>query len=353
MKRFLLVTLCHACADAPVSGMSGDDPDAPSTASPDAPPALARGLDECVSAGAVAPLESFDNNHGAIVTMALSSLRQAAFGAEDGSIKLWTMGAAEATELGGTSQYDVAWAAGAPVSRVLAWSPDGSKLVSGDDSGVVTLWDRSGEVLASVALGEIGPSALAVAADGRVAIAEANYGGPIRLWDPETGVLGEPRSTALWGVASLAFLPDGDLLAGGDIYSWATVERHDLGGTGTVEATWSAGVAGSVDVLAFDGTRLLGAGLGGIVIALDPATLVLQGQAALGEGYQAVGLALLSAHVVTVAEGGDARVLAADGLAERLRLSLNGATSLALDIDDERLVVPGLDGQVRLWGCSP
>ncbi|WP_327404520.1 hypothetical protein OG194_33600 [Streptomyces sp. NBC_01288] len=103
----------------------------------------------------------------------------------------------------------------------LAFAPDGSRLVVGDDSGRVTLWDGTGRhrtgVLRNVFPAPLGEhpesvSALALSPDGRT-LAVGGDTGTLQLWDIATGQpLGDPLPTPGDPVDSLAFSADSTTL---------------------------------------------------------------------------------------------------------------------------------------------
>jgi WD40 repeat protein len=90
----------------------------------------------------------------------------------------------------------------------MAFSPDGSLLVTGGLDGTVWLWDPAAGQHLRILEGHTGPvEALAFSPDGRL-LASAGLYGDVRLWDPGTG----QHLHALEGeVKALAFSPDGRL----------------------------------------------------------------------------------------------------------------------------------------------
>ena len=102
----------------------------------------------------------------------------------------------------------------------LSFSPDGSRLLSGDEGiSAATIWDVSPRGDAEVANmpGNPGEASGAVyAPDGRLATTTGN--GTVTLWntvDPGAGVRLEPADTALDNVRALAISPDGSTIAAG------------------------------------------------------------------------------------------------------------------------------------------
>ena len=98
----------------------------------------------------------------------------------------------------------------------VTFSPDGETLVSGDQNGVIYLWDATTGVQLSTFKGDAGSvTALAFSPDGKI-LANGSHDGAIRLWDPSTY---RPTGYPLVGHASrvneLTFSPDSATLFSG------------------------------------------------------------------------------------------------------------------------------------------
>src|SRR6185437_1200956 len=113
----------------------------------------------------------------------------------------------------------------APVMAV-AFSSDARTLASGSQGGTVRLWDPLTGKLRRLLLGRSGPvHALAFSPDGKVlASGTGEFARPemsqvrqyrVQLWDPQTGELKRTLSGHSGPVWSVAFSPDGRLLASG------------------------------------------------------------------------------------------------------------------------------------------
>jgi WD40 repeat protein len=100
----------------------------------------------------------------------------------------------------------------------VAFSPDGQTLASGIRDGTVFLTQVPDDTPLHILTVASTPTAIAFSPDGNT-LATAGSDGQVRLWDPHTGTARGPAWTAAGGmVLSVSFSPDGSVLAtsGGD-----------------------------------------------------------------------------------------------------------------------------------------
>jgi WD40 repeat protein len=99
--------------------------------------------------------------------------------------------------------------------RSVAFSPDGSTLVSGSVDKTVKIWDvPNGRLIRTIDAHSDNVNAVAYSPDGRL-VASGSSDQSVKLWDPMTGTLVRKLDEADSEVLSLAFDPSGKLLAGG------------------------------------------------------------------------------------------------------------------------------------------
>ncbi len=186
----------------------------------------------------------------------------AALGLNNGAIQLWSLAGAEnewesIATLGGHSQRVSA----------LAYSSDGTRLVSGDAGGALVIWDaETGEMLHSIAEAHAdGVEALAFHPAGAL-FATGSRDSTIRLWDVADGqAWGEALGEHSARVSALAFSPDGRLLASGSyderVLLWDMSARRTLGQPFDLHENFVSDLAFSPD-----GTRLASGDLDGTLI---------------------------------------------------------------------------------------
>jgi WD40 repeat protein len=276
-----------------------------------------------------------------------------ATGDADGTVRLWdpaTGSPVRATLTTSDLVFDVAFS---PNGKLLA-----TALVSvygGVDGGSVRLWNPAtgSPVRATPAArsNSVSVGSVAFSPDGKL-LATGDADGTVRLWDPATGRPARAPLTGLAsGVGSLAFSPDGKLLAAAD----GMAQLWDVA-TGRRIRTSLTGHTDPVCAVAFspDG-KLLATGDGkGTVRLWDPAT---------GHTVRTP----LTGHtgtVCAVAFSPDGKLLASGGNDGTVRLwdpatgrparapltgHTNAVSAVAFSPNGKLLASGGDDGTVRLW----
>jgi WD40 repeat protein len=95
----------------------------------------------------------------------------------------------------------------------VAWSPDGTRLVTGSFDGTARVWDtRSGACVLILSGHTSAARRVAWSPDGK-RLATGSYDGTAKLWDATTGELQLTLSSGPSAVHQVAFSPDGKRLA--------------------------------------------------------------------------------------------------------------------------------------------
>ncbi|KAF9272027.1 WD repeat-containing protein 25, partial [Linnemannia elongata] len=273
----------------------------------------------------------------------------------------------------------------------VAFSPDSQRIVSGDQKGMVQLWDcTSGEellimkghtdsirslayspwdsetgkpgVVLSPSLGEI--YSLAISPDGRW-VASGHFNGNVRLWDMTSSRPGPVLQGHTERVTGITFSPNGQLIV---TSSWDRgVQLWDVS-TGDLTSRFDGHsmIASDIDVAFSPDGLTIASGSGDKTVRLwevnsSRSNIALQDQIdnALRVAYSPDGLSILSIDRLTflffdypgVIRQGDATT----GLRGSVLFELPDITSikeLAVSPDGNQIAAGCKDGSVRLWDSS-
>ena len=279
-----------------------------------------------------------------------------ASGAYDGSVRLWDVATgANTARLWGRTH------AGHSVGLSVAFSPDGNMLASGDFDKTVRLWDVATGANTATLKHYTPVNSVAFSADGNM-LASGTSGNSVELWDVATGANTatlrhnkniHPRFDHHYWVYSVAFSPDGNMLAsGGDN---GIFKLWDVA-TGASTATLS-GHTGHVRSVAFSPD-------GGIVASVSRDQTVRLWDVATGSNTRT--LWGHTGNVNTVAFSPDGNMLASGASDHTIRLwdVATGATittlsrhtdhvhSVAFSPDGNMLASGAKDGYINLWDVS-
>jgi len=269
----------------------------------------------------------------------------------DGALQVWNL-----TNL--SQPPRIANAPGSPT--LLALSRDGARLATaGADPASIRLWDLSGATLTTREIGAPGGvnTAITISRDGRL-LAIGDDQGTTLVYDLTNPAAAPQRLSGLGGrsaVRSLAFSPDGQLLATGNADSQARLYNL-ASGSGTYTRERTRGALTSITFsdngrwLAYGSSggqvrlwRLSGTQFDSVYVLLGLTAQVTEARVAPGDGLIIAGSTDGTTCIWDLEARNDnrARVVLRGQTARITGLALNGATS--------RLATASADGQVALW----
>ena len=242
--------------------------------------------------------------------------------------------------------------------RDLVYSPDGTQIAAVDGT-VIFRWDASTKVPSSEPLsGHTGDIwSLAYSPDGKL-LASGDSDGIIRLWDVDTGeVAGEPLEGHGGAVNSLVFNADASLLVSGGedslLYVWDVARGEITGEPLSAHADTIYDLAFSLD-----GALLASASADGTVILwdVDGNTFTPRDKVLEGHTNWVLSLAFRPDGGILASGSADNRINLWDVETGELLLPLTGHDNWVRDIayspDGAFLVSASDDGTLRLWNAK-
>ena len=196
----------------------------------------------------VAPATTLSGHKGRVVAVAFSpDGSRLATASDDGVLKIWdTIAKKEVRNITGITSNE----------NAVSFTPDGKSVVTiGDNSNVLLIDPITGDSKTVASVGDLhgGISAMDLSPDGKT-VALVGRGG-LRLWDVASGKLTASYDIhPSYGIASVAFSPDGKFIGTASTDHTALV--LDIG-SGKIVQTLQLGLNGEKAVFSRDGKRLL------------------------------------------------------------------------------------------------
>ena len=241
-----------------------------------------------------------------------------------------------------------------PVQAV-AYSPDGTRIVSGSRDQTLRLWDaRSGQPLGDPMKGhERAVTSVAFSPDG-TRLVSGGEDETLRRWDARSGQpLGEPMKGHEGWVTSVAYSPDGTRLVSGSdngtLRLWDAQSGQPIGAPMKGHEGWVTSVAYSPD-----GTRLVSGSRDQTLRLWDARSGQLLGEPMQGHGgvmysvaFSPDGTRIVSGSRDQTLRLWDAR--SGQPLGDPIKGHEGSVTSVAFSPDGTRLVSGSRDQTLRLW----
>ncbi|EMF57247.1 WD repeat protein [Streptomyces bottropensis ATCC 25435] len=285
-------------------------------------------------------LRTLTSHRGVVYEMAFSpDDTRLATGDNDGAVRIWNLAT-------GATLHTLTGPGGAGFA--VAFSPDGARLASGDLDSTVRIWDPATGAILHTLTGHTGAARGAFSPDG-TRFATGGTDGTVRIWNLATGATLRTL-TGHTGAARGAFSPDGTRLATSD--NDGAVRIWNLATGATLHTPPSPG--GAVFAVAFspDGTRLATGGTDSTVRIWDPATGATL-HTLTGHAYAVFAVAFSPDGTRLATGGTDSTVRIWDPATGATLHTLTGHAyavfAVAFSPDGTRLATGGTDGTVRIW----
>jgi WD40 repeat protein len=246
----------------------------------------------------------------------------------------------------------------------LAYSPDGSRIVTAEADGTVRRWQSaSGKPVGAPMKGHSDKvTAVTYTPDGQT-IASTSFDGTMRLWNADTGspLVQDPQHVTA-SLTSVAVSPDGGVVITGgtddDIRFW---DPHSGQLRRSQQVFADNGVAISGVTFDRSGTRFAVSGNNGSIVVIDTITgkphapMSVQG---VGSSHGDVSRIAFSPDGHMIASGGDDLELWNTDSGENIRTirvgerTLNFVSAVAFGPDGHRIATGRNDGVVQLWDAD-
>jgi DNA-binding beta-propeller fold protein YncE len=239
----------------------------------------------------------------------------------------------------------------------VAFSPDGSRVLSGSGDNTVRLWDAATGALIHAFEGHSnGVNSVAYSPDGS-RLLSGSYDKTLKLWDAATGRLLRTFEGHTAQVDAVGFAPDGGRVVSG---SWDKTLKLWDAGTGSLLRTFQ-GHSGGIWPVAFspDGSRLVSGSLDDTLKVWETATAKLLRtiehiSGTYYGGVRAVAFSPDGSRVLSA--GSDDTLKIWDTATGTLLRALSGHSghidSVAFSHNGRRIVSASSDSTVRLWDAS-
>lgn len=246
------------------------------------------------------------------------------------------------------------WTVSAPINAI-AFSPDGTRIVSADSDGALRLWDvKTGQPAGKpLRINEKDMISMAIAPDGN-RLASGNSDGMLHLWDAYSGqLIGTLENNA--PVYSIAFSPDGDQLVAGSKYFlrlWNLRTNRSIG-------EFLQGHEGAVRSVAFSpqGNRIISGGEDKTLRVWDVRTKQPLGEPLLGHKGIITSIAF-SPDGTRFVSGSEDKTLrfwdshTGQSIGEPFRGHEGTIVSVAFSRDGAWIASAGRDATMRVWAAN-